>query len=60
MTNKKIVETLDKEIIAKEKDVLTQIGYMKEHGFKMEEEALRYQLRGIQDVQEIIWSLFKY
>lgn len=52
----KILENLQKKFQEKENQCYTEIGFMKEHGFKMEEEAIRYKLGAYNDAWLTVWQ----
>ena len=61
MTDKqfeKILRGIDEQITKKMTHILAEeIPYMRNHKFKMEEEALRYKYDGLVEAREIIWDV---
>lgn len=51
-----ILESLQKKFQEKENQCYNEIGFMKEHGFKMEEEAIRYKLGAYNDAWLTVWQ----
>lgn len=52
----KILENLQEKFQEKENQCYIEIGFMKEHGFKMEEEAIRYKSDAYKDAWLTIWQ----
>lgn len=61
MTAKEGIESIKKieeEINKKMHNIMAfDIPFMKEHNFKLEEEALRYKYQGLEEARNIVWDI---